>query len=114
MSIATRMTMRASIVRRLATERDPYGGAVPADVRQTHSLPCYLQPRRESTLSGDGKIIAAEVFTMWAPQHADLANEDLVLDITDRAGRVLFPGRHRVVSLVRRETHLELLLERYT
>ena len=53
------------------------------------------------------------MFSIWTARDADLVNEDNVNDITDLAGNVLFSGKHRVTSLISRESHLDGILESY-
>jgi len=112
-AIRTRLTMRASVHRDVGTARDPYGSVAPSEAQSAAPLSCYIQPRTESTISTDGKFLSATALRLWAARDANLENEDIVADVTDRAGRVLYDGRYRIVSLVRRETHAEAMLEAY-
>ena len=133
--------MRAIVERDMGTEEDPYGAYVP-NVSPVHgaeplgldwvdsplnwgthrlewgsslssALPCYVQPRNERTVTDDGKFIAITVLNIWAPVDADLANEDIVVEVANLAGKVLYDGKHRVKALIRRETHLDGILEAY-
>ena len=113
-AIRQRMTMRATVTRDESSRLDPYGTRIPheADIAGA-LLPCYVQPRHESTITGDGKFMAVTVLWGWFPADADVRNEDVLGDVTDRAGRVLYEGQRRLTALVKHETHLEAILEAY-
>ena len=141
MSIRSRMTMRATVERDVGTTEDPYGshepnisiihGGAPLDVTWeshplswglheiewgssiTGSLPCYVQPRTERTVTREGKFIAVTMLGIWAPVDADLENEDVVTSVKNLAGTTLYDGKRRVTALIRRETHLDGILEYY-
>ena len=109
------MKMRATVTRDVGTEEDPYGGRVPSIVTIHELLPCYVQPRRASTVTDSGKYISVELLMMWAPLDVDLEAEDTVTRITNLAGRVLWDGKRRVnAPPLQRETHLEAMLEEYS
>lgn len=113
MSIRSRMIHRATVTRNVGTTEDPYGAHVPS-IEQVHeALPCYIQPRTERTVTGEGKFIAVTMLDIWAARDADLANEDIITQIVNLAGNALFDGKRRVTALVNRETHKSGFLEGY-
>lgn len=140
MSVRNRMVHRASVERlnvngldsfdQTATEQDVYGGdplgltwdqliltwdgleldwGAAADTL----LPCYVQPQVQRIITNEGRFFAMRTFLMWAPKNATLEEEDRVLGVTDRRGRVLWLGPFRVKAPLMRETHLECTLETY-
>ena len=141
MPIRSRMTHRAIVERDLGTALDPYGARVPSIAPiyggaalglnwGTHplhwgahrlewgstlssALPCYVQPKMERTVTSEGKFIAVTMLRIWAPKDADLQNEDTVIEVADLRGSVIYEGKLRVTALVKRETHLDGMLERY-
>ena len=109
------MTMLAKVARRHDRGvADPYG-APQTTLHEAGftSFPCFVQPRMERTITGDGKIITVTTATLWAPLDADLNTEDVVTEVANRAGRTIDTSRRRVVGIIRRETHLEAALEAY-
>ena len=114
MSIRGRMTMRAAISRNVGTgASDPYGQPVRSSAEVSSILPCYIQPASERTLTNEGKFLSVTMLRGWFPPESGVENEDVVTEVRDRAGRVLHEGRRRVISLVKRETHLDAILEEY-
>ena len=141
MGIRQRMTHRAIVERDGGTTLDPYGAHIPS-LNPTYggepiglnwgvhplnwgvhrlewgsslgsALPCYVQSQRERTVTAEGKIVAVTMLTIWAPMDADLRNEDIVIEVTNLQGNVLYEGKRRVTALIARETHLEGMLEYY-
>ena len=111
MQLSRPLTMRATVER--ITGGGGYGAPPPVIETVGGPLPCYVQPSRQKTVTSDGRFLSVSMFSIWAARDADLANEDTVSGITDLAGNVLFSGKHRVTSLIKREGHLDGILERY-
>lgn len=142
MSVRSRMKHRAAVQRQASTGEDPFGGPTLStdevyggapDVLHWGNAPlawgnsqlewgggtdtllhCYLQPRIERTSARDGTFFATATFLLLAPIGADLQKEDRIPEVTNRRGIVLNEDGLRVVVLLRRENHLEALLESYT
>ena len=64
-------------------------------------------------MTAEGKLIAITMLTIWAPRDADLRNEDIVIEVANLQGNILYEGKRRVTALIARETHLEGMLEYY-
>ena len=111
MRLSRPLTMRATVER--TTGGGGYGAPPPTLETVGGPLPCYVQPSRQKTVTSDGRFLSVTMFSIWTARDADLANEDTVSGITDRAGNVLFEGKHRVTSLISREGHLDGILESY-
>ena len=109
------MTMLAKVARRHDRGvADPYGAPqTTLHEAGVASFACFVQPRTERTITGDGKLVVFATAVLWAPLDSDLSPEDVVTEVTNRAGRVIDSTRRRVVGIVRRETHIEAMLEAY-
>ena len=105
---------------RASTERDdPNGGTDPFG-QPTTSLtfpltdqPCYQQARTENFVADGEKLVAVARHFILFPLETDVREQDRTVSITDRRGTVLKDTKLRVVSVVKRENHLEAQAEEY-
>lgn len=112
--IAGRLTMRAQVERNAATARDNWGNPVAPDF-QAHGdpLPCFVWAERSAELVDGKKAALIGDYRGLFPLGADLAEDDELAAITDRAGTVLIAGRLRVEGPIQyMHTHLEVQLRR--
>ena len=106
------MSMRARVVRPQSPGKDPWGGKLPDRVRNPHldALACYAwsptDVREVIDGSKDGVLGAVRVIV---PADTDIAEGDVILDIADRAGRVLFGGPMHLTAVVRRSGYLAVM-----
>ena len=60
------------------------------------------------------KMVAVATHTMLLPLGADIHENDRVTSVRDREGKTLKDTKLRVMAVVRRESHLETMLEEYS
>ena len=109
----TAMRHRAYVSRNVDGARDPYGAYVPAKGDDSVTLPCYWQEQVARTSTSSGKLLAVRDDLLIVPRGADLQEEDTITRVEDLAGQVLLAGKRRVTAVVKRETHIEAVLEGY-
>ena len=111
------MSTRSFMTHRCDTERavesaqcDPSGHPV-TEIRDINTaLPCYWQVRTERLILDGGKAAAIAMHNML-PLGSDLQEQDRVTRIYDRRDQTLKSETMRVLTMIRRESHLELALE---
>ena len=111
MTARSRMTHRARTVRDVAGGEDPHGQATTSEDEINEALPCYVQPRMERLVLDGDKIAAIANYYMILPIGSDLKERDRVTRVANRRDDTLFSNRMRVLTIVRRENHLEAALE---
>ena len=112
------MSARSFMTHRCDTERavesaqlDPSGHPV-TEIRDINTaLPCYWQVRTERLILDGGKAAAIAMHNMLTPLGSDLQEQDRITHIYDRRGQTLKSETMRVLTMIRRESHLELALE---
>ena len=107
---------RANVKRVLGDEADAYGSPTRVNnmiYDNANPLRCYVQDRSDRTVSTDGVFMPSTYTTLWAGLAADIIEEDVIMDVRDKAGRAMRSGSFRVVGIVRREGHKEAMLEAY-
>ena len=114
MAARARMTMRCSTERQANTGAlTPFGQPVTGRVEPLTSGPCYWQAKTERFIADGTKVAAIASHIMLMPLAADILEQDHVLRIKDRRGRVLKDGRLRVMTVLDLEDHKEISLEEY-
>ncbi len=63
------------------------------------------------TVDGD-KTVSIEVMRMMVPLRTDVTAKDQIISVKNRLGAILFTGPLRIETVERRQTHLELTLDR--
>ena len=115
MGARARMTMRCATERDTASaDDDPYGAPVTTLTQPLTSAPCYWQSRAERFVADGDKMVAVATHTMLLPLGADIHENDRVTSVRDREGKTLKDTKLRVMAVVRRESHLETMLEEYS
>lgn len=114
MSIRSKMVHRAAVERDVGTSTDSLNQLSPDRQQINAALPCYVQTKMERIIADGNKFMALATYTMWAPLDADLKEEDVITRVVNRRGQEIFGNRLRVKPVVRRETHLEAVLEEYS
>lgn len=112
--IAGRLTMRAQVERNSATGTDSWNNSVaPVFAPVGNPLPCFIWSRSSrEVVDGDKTAMIEDVRGLFA-LGADLAEDDELTSITDRAGNVLIAGRLKVEGPVQhKHNHLEAALRR--
>lgn len=108
----SQMKHRATVLRDQQETRDGWNQKATPDW-ETHiaSLPCFAwyTPGRE--VQDGQKIANVDAIGLLVPNGTDVTPQDRIGDITDRQGRVLYPGPHRIESVGRRQGHISLTLE---
>lgn len=112
--IAGRLTMRAQVERNQATGNDAWGQPVAPDF-QPHGdpLPCFVWHETSKEIEDGRKTAMIGDFRGLFALGADIAEQDEIAGVANRAGAVLIDGRLRVEGPVQRKhTHLEVNLKR--
>ncbi|SCW61784.1 hypothetical protein SAMN02927924_01696 [Sphingobium faniae] len=111
--IAGRLTMRAAVERNQATGTDAWNNRVGPDFQPVGTLPCFIWSNSSRELIDGQKTALIEDVRGLFALGADLAENDEVASVTDRAGNILIPGRLKVEGPVQfKHTHLEAALRR--
>ena len=115
MSARSFMTHRCDTERDVeSAQRDPYNHPV-IELRDINTaLPCYWQVRTERLILDGDKAAAIAMHNMLTPLGSDLQEQDRVTRIYDRRDQTLKSETMRVLTMIRREDHLELALEEVT
>lgn len=111
-----RMTMRVAVSRSehvVSTGgRDAYGSPSVDETLdvQSASMRCYAWAPTDSreVLDAD-KAATFGAIRLMVPADSDITTDDVLGDVTDRLGRVLFPGPHTVTAVTRRTGHLAVM-----
>jgi len=116
MSARAMMRMRALVKRNYATERDGFNQKKVDDWRiQNPALPCFAWAGplggRHATASGV-MVLVVDMPGMLLPKSADLLSGDLIVEVKDRMGTVIFENM-LVDSVFVRERHKEARLKAY-
>ena len=127
MSIRTKMIHRASVTRNIVATTDstsgtdPFGGPInpfnipTRELEPLHTaLPCYVQVKMERRNVGADRLVSVAAYLMLVPLGSDLAQMDIVTRVVNLRGDSLFDFKLRVIDLIRRESHLEAMLEEYS
>lgn len=106
------MTMRAKIERDYATGTDPYNNKVSPTWEVAHEfLPCYLYTgRAREVIDGQKTVLIAE-HKMLVPLDTDITEADRVVSIKNRATTELLGQTMGITAIIRRNGHLEVVLE---
>lgn len=108
------MTHRCSTQRdEPGTERDGFNHPITAPVDVLSDQPCYWQSSAERFVADGDKVATVAKHLLLLPLDADIKELDLVTSIKDRRGRSLKSSKLRVLTVIRRETHLEAMPEEY-
>lgn len=99
------MTMRAEVERNTATGTDAYGHPLAPAFTPLATVACYVWSRQSRELVDGDKTAVIEDLRGLFPSDADIAEGDELARVTDRRGRVLFPGRLRVDAPPQRKPH---------
>ena len=109
------MTMRCATERDAeGTEKDAFNHPITTPTPVLSDQPCYWQSSSERFIADGEKVANVATHMLLVPLDTDIKEQDWVTSIKDRRGRTLKSGRLRVLPLVRRETHLEAMLEEYS
>lgn len=108
-----RLTMRAPVERNAATGKDAWGNPVAADFQAIGTLALFAWSGGSREVRDGAKNAEIEDLRAFFALGADIRAGDELVNITDRAGAVLIPGRLRIEGPVQRKhTHLEAALRK--
>lgn len=113
----SKMTMRTTIERDIAAE-DPWGGdAEPNWQPHLPDVPCYGYIASTGGSAGrvaidENRTVTIEDRRVGMPLDTDVTSAHRLTDIVDRQGQVLFDGPMEIGGILRRTTHLELIVKR--
>lgn len=96
------LTMRASISRGSVTAPDSYGLTTPRikDVKPVaENVPCYVRIKMDTEFV-DGKSVSVERMRGYFRRGVDVQRLDVITQVTDRRGQVLYEGPIMVESVV--------------
>lgn len=108
-----RLTMRAPVERNAATGKDAWGNPVAADFQPIGTLALFAWSGSSREVRDGAKNAEIEDLRALFALNADIRAGDELVNITNRAGTVLIPGRLRIEGPVQRKhTHLEAALRK--
>ena len=112
MSARSRMTMRAVLqVDDNAGTVDELNQPVAPDWETDRNIPCYAWTQMKKQVIDGNKLAIVEDFRAMVPRGTAIADEDRLLNITDRQGVEIFAGPIRIEAMQVRKDHLELILK---
>ena len=107
--------MRATIDRTGAVNPfDTFGPGGVITTRVATNLPCYVQSNVSVKLAATGRFFNATTYVGLFPLSADLQDEDVLVQVTDRRGNVIWEGLRVESLLPSKESHQEAVLARYS
>jgi len=112
--IAGRLTMRARVERPVSPGADDWGGPnAPVMLLVDEAMACFVWSRMSREVIDGSKTALIEDLRIMVALESDLAEGDELVEVTDRAGAVLIPGRLRVEGPVQhKHSHREAALRR--
>ena len=111
--IGRRLTMRAHVMRNVATGKDGWGQPVAPDYQALGVVPCFAWAKSGSDIVDGKKVAITQGLRMMFGLAADIVEADQIAQITDRAGTVLFAGRLRIEGDIEfKHNHREAALVR--
>lgn len=106
------MTHRTSILRdQQATMTGWNQTDVPEWSPVAINVPCRAFFNNGREVQDGGKVVAVNALTVLLPLGTDITTDDKLGAITDRRGRTLHAGEHRVESIGHRRDHIAVALE---
>ncbi len=111
MSARMRMIMRAIVERNTATGKDDFGQPVKPDFTAHGTFPCWAWSSSDREVVDGAKSANVETFNAIFPKGADVAEGDVIVNITNRRGVILCPGRFQIETMQFKHDHLEADLE---
>ncbi|MEP0406958.1 hypothetical protein [Roseibium sp.] len=105
--------MRASVERDQASGTDSWGNPLPADFQPLGVLKCFVwSTASREIVDGDKTAMIEDMRALFA-LGADIAEDDEISAVKNRAGDEIIPGRLKVEGPVQRKhTHQEAALKR--
>ena len=114
MSARSKMSHRVTTERDTAgTQRDAFNQPVTHLTSPLSKHPCYWQVRTEQFAADGDKLTAIASHLMLLPLKTDIQEQDRVTSVAERRGKSLKDTKLRVVAVVRREDHIQAMLEEY-
>ncbi|MDR6708168.1 hypothetical protein J2X73_002539 [Novosphingobium sp. 1748] len=108
-----RLTMRAPVERNAATGKDAWGNPVAADFQSIGTVALFAWSGGSREVKDGAKNAEIEDLRALFALGADIQPGDEMVNITDRTGIELIPGRLRIIGPVQRKhTHLEAALRK--
>lgn len=98
------MTMRARVLRNENTGRNAYGEPVIGDTTNVilDALPCFAWASTDARENLDAAAAAYGDVKLSIPAGSDVQESDVIENIVDRLGHVIFDGPLHVVGVTRR------------
>lgn len=111
--IGVRLIMHAAITRDVAIGKDKWGQPVPPDYQPLAVARCFAwSPAAKDVIDGDKVAATQDVRVMFAI-GTDVNEDDVVSQIADHQGNILFAGPLRIDGPVQyKHNHLEAALVR--
>lgn len=107
-----RMTYRAAIERDSASGTDKFKQKVAPIFAPLATVQCWAWSTTRREQIGTEKNAVLEDLRMIVPLNTDITENDRIASIKDRRDRVKFGGPLRIEAVVRRVTHLEVVLDK--
>lgn len=111
--ISGRLTMRAPVERDMATGKDAWGNPVAPNWQPVATVALFAWSGSAREVKDGSKTAEIEDLRALFALKADVRAGDELVNITDRSGAVLIPGRLRIEGPVQRKhTHVEAALRK--
>ena len=109
-----RYPMKAVLTRKSGElVENAYGHKMPSGETVQSEMRCRAQVQSEMIKSNDKRYMAMTYVKLWASLAADVRHDDIITRIERPNGEPFIGNRLRVVSVVERETHHEVMAEEY-
>lgn len=113
MTVASgRMTHRATVENKTSSGTDALGHNVPETYGSPDVVSCFAWSTARKEHIGADKIGTLEDIRMIVPIGTAIVESDRVTQILDRRGRTVYGGPLRVEAVIRRQTHVEVVLDK--
>lgn len=113
MTARSRMTQRALVERATSGAADDYNHATTSGWN-THipAMPCWLYEAEEAEVVGAERTVVVGALKLLAPRSADLTERDRINGVKDRLGEIVEPGILGIESILRKRSHLEIVVSK--
>ena len=107
------MIMRAIRQVNATTSSDAYGQPATESWSTTGDpIPCAAWTTRKTFVQNGNEQVLVEMIDVMVPRGTVMADEDRILNITDRLGTEIFAGPLQIQTMQVHKTFIELLLQR--
>lgn len=106
------MKHRAFAQRDGNTAKDVYNQSLPPDWQTLATIPCFSWQPEDRHIDTVEKVANVRTIIALMPIDADITESDRILRITNRLDAERFSGPMSVLRIIRKEDHLQVVLQK--